>query len=141
MPKRKDFLDITDPELRRRYVEARDVWYSMIGRCERPHLKVYANYGARGIKVCKEWHDKRIFCDWLISHGWEKYGPLSLDRIDNDGDYCPGNCRLATLSEQARNKRSSLKYRDKHPEYNWIMSGKRRTYRKKAEVIKCHEYF
>ena len=80
-------------------------WESMMGRCYGDKRSFYKNYGGRGIKVCDEWHNPVAFVEWALANGYEEN--LSLDRIDNDGDYCPENCRWATLKQQARNKRTS----------------------------------
>jgi hypothetical protein len=80
------------------------VWANMKQRCLNSRNKRYKDWGGRGITVCKEWlesYDK--FKAWAISSGYRE--GLSIDRIDNDGDYCPDNCRWATASEQRRNQR------------------------------------
>jgi len=79
------------------------VWHAMLQRCENPDNKSYKNYGFRGIKVCDEWHKLIPFCDWALASGWQK--GLQLDRINNDGNYEPGNCRWATSQENNRNRR------------------------------------
>ena len=80
-------------------------WYAMLQRCENPDNKSYKNYGFRGIKVCDEWHKLIPFCDWALASGWQK--GLQLDRINNDGNYEPGNCRWATSQENNRNRRGN----------------------------------
>lgn len=82
-------------------------YIAMIHRCYRENNHAYNRYGGRGISVCKEWHDPIIFCKWAEDNGWEK--GLSLDRINNDGNYEPSNCRWADKLTQANNT-SSNKY-------------------------------
>jgi len=77
----------------------------MLQRCENPSNEGYRNYGFRGIKVCDEWHKFIPFCDWALANGWQK--GLQLDRINNNGNYEPGNCRWATPQENSRNKRDN----------------------------------
>lgn len=81
-------------------------WDSMIQRCTNPNSKEYHNYGGRGIKVFDEWrNDFKKFYDWAIERGYSK--ELTIDRIEVNGDYIPSNCRWATTSIQARNKRNN----------------------------------
>ncbi len=81
------------------------VWSSLRKRCENPACASYANYGGRGIRVCEEWQDFAIFFEWAIGAGWQ-FG-LEIDRIDNDGNYEPGNCRFVTTTANQRNKRDN----------------------------------
>jgi len=81
------------------------VWVAMLQRCENPNDKRYKDYGGRGITVCPEWHDFVLFRDWALANGWEK--GLSLDRIDNDGNYESSNCHWVTQKEQQRNRRNN----------------------------------
>lgn len=81
------------------------VWETMKNRCENPNRKKYKDYGGRGIKVCEEWHDAEIFCKWALANGYAE--GLQLDRIDNDGNYCPENCRWVTPKENNRNRRNT----------------------------------
>lgn len=85
------------------------VWATMLRRCFTPTNKKFSDYGGRGIKVCDEWRDNfKAFYEYVSN--LEHYGEegYSLDRINNDGDYEPGNVRWATLKEQGRNKRNNV---------------------------------
>jgi len=77
------------------------IWRSMLGRCENPNAHAYELYGGRGIKICDAWHDFQAFYDDIGKRPGDNY---TLDRINNDGDYCPENCRWATWKQQSRNR-------------------------------------
>lgn len=74
-------------------------WRNMKTRCYNPGYIEFDRYGGRGISVCDEWQSFLPFCLWALTHGYSE--ELSLDRIDNNGDYCPDNCRWATPKEQS----------------------------------------
>jgi len=81
-------------------------WTSMVRRCTNETDKRFESYGGRGISVCSEWHDPRVFVDWGKRNGWKP--GLQIDRIDNDGHYEPCNCRFVTPEANANNRRDNV---------------------------------
>ncbi len=79
-----------------------NIWSTMRQRCTNPKTKHYARYGGRGITVHTDWDDFLTFHKWSIGNGYND--KLTIDRINNDGNYEPSNCRWTTLSEQYHNK-------------------------------------
>jgi hypothetical protein len=82
------------------------IWHKMIERCKRPESTAYHRYGGRGISVCERWS---VYENFLADMGRRPSSKHSLDRINNDGNYDPQNCRWATVLEQSRNRSDNLR--------------------------------
>jgi hypothetical protein len=78
------------------------IWRGMRQRCSNPNVAAFPRYGGRGIIVCEEWGSFIKFYDWAMANGYSD--ALSIDRINNDGNYEPTNCRWATTKAQGRNQ-------------------------------------
>jgi hypothetical protein len=85
-------------------LELRNVWRLMIRRCESPKDTSFKDYGGRGIKICERWHN---FDNFYADMGVQPVG-MQIDRIDNNGNYEPGNVRWVTPPQQTRNKRNNV---------------------------------
>lgn len=84
------------------------IFYGMRKRCYDKNCADYKNYGDRGIKICSEWYKNcESFYNWATNNGYADN--LTIERIDVDGDYCPENCKWVTKTEQAQNKRNTVK--------------------------------
>lgn len=84
------------------------IWQGMNQRCNNSNYTDYDNYGGRGITVCDEWSEFMPFYRWAMNNGYKNN--LSIDRINNDGNYETGNCKWSTMKEQANNKRTNVCY-------------------------------
>jgi hypothetical protein len=78
------------------------VFYNMHARCYNEKNTKFKRYGGRGISICDEWHNKINFFTWAFLNGWQE--GLTLDRKDNDGNYCPENCHWIGVGKNSQKK-------------------------------------
>lgn len=84
------------------------MWKWMHSRCYNESDPMYPYYGGRGIQVDPEWHDLEEYIKWALTNGWKKASRLQIDRVNNDGNYGPHNCRVCSVEENANNKSNNV---------------------------------
>lgn len=107
---------------RRKYTPEYKSWQHLKERCLNPNLRCYKHYGGRGIKVCDRW--RYSFESFLEDMGKRPNDKSSIDRIDNDGNYEPSNCRWADQSEQMHNTRTRADNTTGHRGVHWSKKAK-----------------
>jgi len=98
--------------LQKTYPRLYNAWANMKKRCSNPRVHNYNRYGGRGISVCDEWQSSKPFIIWALNNGYAD--DLTIDRIDNDGNYEPSNCRWVSPEENAANKTAKYNQGEDH---------------------------
>lgn len=89
-----------------RFTRIYRIWLNMKNRCNNTKTQAFKFYGAKGIRVCDEWNDDpKAFYDWAMENGYRE--DLTIDRINNTGNYSPDNCHWVDMKTQNRNRRST----------------------------------
>lgn len=118
------------------------VWQSMKNRCYNINEPAYERYGMRGISVCDEWrNDYMAFKRWAISNGYDasaQRGGCTIDRINNEGPYCPDNCKFSTFLEQNNNRRRRrTKSEVEQAKHKWLVLKAGQELEQKARSWDC----
>ena len=112
-------------------------WYHMRDRCNNPSDRDYRYYGGRGIQVDPAWETYESFREWALSNGWSS--GLTIDRIDNDGNYEPSNCRWITANENMRKMAVEKHSREKGRYYAISPAGDRYEFDNAAQFAREHD--
>ena len=120
---RKEKLSITRKKHGLTKQSLHNAWINMKTRCDNPNYNEFERYGGRGITYCEEWKSFENFMSWALQNGYQDIkksngrNVLSLDRINNNGNYEPANCRWVTALQQGRNKCNNKIYQYKGNKY------------------------